>query len=62
MEIPGYVVANLRLSKMIGWAELYVACNNVLDRHYAETADAFNGYFPQPGRNYLGGVTVHFLR
>lgn len=62
VEIPGYTVANFRLSKTIGYAELFVACNNLFDRHYAETADAFNGYFPQPGRNYLGGMTVRFLK
>ncbi len=63
IEIPGYVVTNLRLTKRVGsWLELFVACNNVLDRHYAENADSFNGFFPRPGRNYLGGVTVRFLR
>jgi outer membrane receptor protein involved in Fe transport len=62
VEIPGYTVANLRLAKTVGIAELFVACNNLFDRHYAEQADAFNGYFPQPGRNYLGGMTVRFLK
>ena len=62
VEIPGYVVANLRVSKTIGFAELFVACNNLFDRHYAQTADAFNGYFPMPSRNFLGGVTVRFLK
>jgi outer membrane receptor protein involved in Fe transport len=60
VEIPDYLVANLGVAKKIGWAELFVACNNLLDRHYAETADAFNGYFPMPGRTYTGGLTVHF--
>jgi vitamin B12 transporter len=62
VHIPDSYVMNARLSKTIGWAELFVACNNLLDRHYAETADAFNGYFPMPGRNYMGGVTVRFLK
>jgi outer membrane receptor protein involved in Fe transport len=62
VELPDYAVANLRVSKKIGWAELYVACNNLLDRHYAETADIFNGYFPQPARNYMGGMTVRFMK
>ena len=68
VEIPGYTVANLRISKMIGNAEIFVACNNLFDRHYAETADSFGNpfgsarYFPQPGRNYMGGLTVRFLK
>jgi outer membrane receptor protein involved in Fe transport len=62
VEIPDYLVANLKLSKKIGWAEVFVACNNLLDRHYAETADAFEGFFPQPGRTYSGGMTIRFLR
>jgi outer membrane receptor protein involved in Fe transport len=62
VHIPDHVVMNARLSKAIGWAEFFVACNNLLDRHYAETADSFNGYFPMPGRNFLGGVTIRFLK
>jgi outer membrane receptor protein involved in Fe transport len=42
--------------------EFFAAVDNVLDRHYAETADAFNGYFPQPGRTFSGGVSVRFLK
>ncbi|MFA5976218.1 MAG: TonB-dependent receptor, partial [Elusimicrobiota bacterium] len=60
VEIPDYVVANIKATKKIGWLDLFVACSNLLDRHYAENADSFNGYFPQPGRTFSGGVTVHF--
>jgi len=62
MRIPGHFVANIKVIKKIGWVELFAACDNLLDRRYAETADAFNGYFPRPGRTYSGGVSLRFMR
>jgi outer membrane receptor protein involved in Fe transport len=62
VEIPSYTVAGLKASKKFGWIEIFFACDNLFDRHYAEAADAVNGYFPQPGRTYSGGVTMRFLR
>ena len=62
VQIPGYLTADLKVSKRAGWIELFVACNNLFDRHYAEIADAFNGYFPQPGRTFSGGMKARFLK
>ena len=62
VHIPGYFIADVKASKKAGPVELFVACSNFLDRHYAQTADTINGYFPQPGRTYSGGMTVRFLR
>lgn len=62
VQIPGYVTDDLRLSMKTQWLDAFVEVSNLLDRHYAETADAFNGYFPQPGRAYYGGITLKFLK
>ena len=50
MKLPQYFTGDLYLSKEINNLEFSVGADNIFDRHYAETADAFNGYYPQPGR------------
>ena len=50
LRLPDFVTADLYLSKKLGGVELSGGADNILDRHYAETADTFNGYYPQPGR------------
>lgn len=62
VQIPGYTTVALKLVKTEGWAEFFAAADNVLDRRFAETADAFNGYFPQPGRILSVGASVRFLK
>lgn len=62
VQIPGYTTVALKLVKKAGWAEFFAAVDNLLDRHYAQTADAFNGYFPQPGRTFSAGASVRFLK
>lgn len=62
VKIPGYVTVGLKAVRRVALAELFVAVENLLDRHYAQTADSFNGYFPMPGRTLSGGVTLRFAR
>jgi outer membrane receptor protein involved in Fe transport len=62
IEVPGYVTNNIRASEKIEWITLFVEIDNLFDRHYAETADAFNGYYPQPGRTYSGGLILKFQK
>ena len=62
VQIPGYTTVALKLVKKAGWSEFFVAVDNLLERRYAQTADAFNGYFPQPGRTFSAGASVRFLK
>ena len=50
LRLPDFITADLYLSKKFGGVELSGGADNILARHYAETADTFNGYYPQPGR------------
>ena len=61
VRLPPYFTADVYLSRSFGAVELGLGADNVLDRHYAETADAFNGYFPQPGRVLKVSFKVSFL-
>lgn len=61
LRLPEYWVFGARLSREAGPAELWAAVDNLFDRHYAETADAFNGWFPQPGRTWSAGLSLRLL-
>lgn len=62
VQIPGYTTVALKFVKKAGWTEFFAAVDNLLDRRYAQTADAFNGYFPQPGRTFSAGASVRLLK
>ena len=61
LRIPAHGVADLRLRKALGSFEAFAGVENLMDEHYAETADAFNGGYPQPGRIYSGGLVWRFM-
>jgi vitamin B12 transporter len=45
LRVPDFITADLSLSKKFGGVELSGGADNILDRHYAETADTTNGYY-----------------
>lgn len=61
LRLREYWVFGLKLARAFGPAEAWAGVENLLDRHYAGTADAFNGWFPQPGRTYSAGLRLSFL-
>lgn len=61
LRLPEYWVFGLKASRSFGGLELWGGAANLLDRHYAETADAFNGWFPQPGRTFSAGLNWRLL-
>lgn len=61
LRLPEYWVFGATASGSFGGLELWGGVSNLFDRHYAETADAFNGWFPQPGRTFSAGLKVRFL-
>ncbi len=60
LRLPEYWVFGLTASKALGGLELWGGAGNLLNRHYAETADVFNGWFPQPGRTFSAGIKIRF--
>ena len=69
VRIPQHAIWNVRLSKIVQILrqgpqkmplEAFFGVDNLLNKRYAENADAFNGYFPQPGRTYWGGLSLKF--
>ncbi|HOW90548.1 MAG TPA: TonB-dependent receptor, partial [Elusimicrobiales bacterium] len=60
LRIPDYTVADARASYRAGVFEIAGGAENVLDRHYAETADTANGYYPQPGRVWTISLKAAF--
>ena len=61
LRLPEYWVFGLRVSRKYGPLEAWGGVSDLFDRHYAETADAYNGWFPQPGRVFSAGLKVSFL-
>ncbi len=61
LRLPEYWVFGARLSRKAGPAEFWAGVDNIFNRHYAETADVFNGWFPQPGRTWSAGLTMRLL-
>jgi outer membrane receptor protein involved in Fe transport len=60
LRIPDFVTADLSLAWRFGWGEISAGADNALDRHYAESADSVNGYYPQPGRTWKASVRLVF--
>ncbi|HBE87901.1 MAG TPA: hypothetical protein DDW67_02015 [Elusimicrobia bacterium] len=61
LSIPSYVTADLYLSRTLESFEIFAGADNVLDAHYAQTADTMNGYYPLPGRVFKCGLSVRFI-
>jgi len=61
LRLPEYWVFGLTASRNFGALEFWGGVSNLFDRHYAETADVFNGWFPQPGRTFSAGLKARFL-
>ena len=61
VRLPPYFTADVYVTRSFGTVELGVGADNILDRHYAETADSYNGYFPQPGRTLKASVKISFI-
>lgn len=61
LRLPEFWVFGVTASKDFGALEIWAGVANLLGRHYAETADAFNGWFPQPGRTFSAGLKARFL-
>jgi vitamin B12 transporter len=61
LRLPEFWVFGVKASRAFGGLELWGSVSNLLDRHYAETADVFNGWFPQPGRTFAAGLSWSLL-
>ena len=61
LAIPSYVTADLYLSRTLESFEVFAGADNILDAHYAQTADTINGYYPLPGRGFKCGLSVRFI-
>lgn len=61
LRLPEYWVFGFKASRSFGGLEFWGGVQNLLDRHYAETADAFNGWFPQAGRVFAAGLSWSLL-
>lgn len=61
LRLPSYFTANLYFSKKLERFEVFAGADNILDAHYAQTADTINGYFPLPGRVLKCGLNVRFI-
>jgi iron complex outermembrane receptor protein len=66
-KLPKYAVYDTRLSYASTNFEAFVGVGNLFDRKYVEFGGVGGspfgsriGYNPAPGRNYIGGGTVHF--
>jgi iron complex outermembrane receptor protein len=66
-KLPKYAVFDTRLFYSGSNFEAFVGIRNLFDRHYNEFGGVGGspfgsriGYNPAPGRNYIGGATVHF--
>ncbi|MCX5785873.1 MAG: TonB-dependent receptor [Elusimicrobia bacterium] len=61
IKLPPYFTADIYVTRSFGAVELGAGADNILDRHYAETADSYNGYFPQPGRTLKASLKISFI-
>lgn len=60
-RLPEFWLFGLGAALDFGGLEFWGSITNLLDRHYAETADAFNGWYPQPGRTFSAGLNWRLL-
>ncbi len=68
-KIPSYFTADLYLSRKFDRFEVFAGADNIFDEHYAQTADMYNGswpdyyprYFPRPGRVLKCGLSARFM-
>ena len=61
VRLPPYFTADAYVSHAFGAVELSFGADNIFDRHYAETGDIYNGWFPQPGRAWKATMKVSFV-
>lgn len=52
--IPGYTLANLRVSRKILQSEVYFSCENIFDTRYVSREN-----YPLPGRTFSGGLNLY---
>lgn len=68
-KLPSYFTADLYFSRKLDRFEVFAGADNIFDEHYAQTADMYNGswpnyyprYFPRPGRVLKCGLSVRFI-
>ncbi|HAX61332.1 MAG TPA: hypothetical protein DCX95_02055 [Elusimicrobia bacterium] len=53
-KIPGYTLANLKVSRKILQAEVYFSCENIFNKRYFARED-----YPLPGRTFSGGINLY---
>jgi outer membrane receptor protein involved in Fe transport len=61
LRLPAYFTQGLFLTRKLDRFEVYAGADNIFDAHYAQTADAINGYYPLPGRTFRCGLSVRFI-
>lgn len=61
LRLPEYWTFGLKAARSLGGLEFWASADNLLDRHYATTADVFNGWYPQPGRTFSAGLSWRLL-
>jgi len=53
-KVPGYTVANLKISRNILQSEVYFSCENIFNKRYFAREN-----FPLPGRTYSAGINLY---
>ncbi|MBI5573550.1 MAG: TonB-dependent receptor [Elusimicrobia bacterium] len=53
-KIPGYTLANLRVSRKILQSEVFFSVENIFDRRYVSREN-----YPLPGRTYSAGINLY---
>ncbi|PKM92647.1 MAG: hypothetical protein CVU80_02235, partial [Elusimicrobia bacterium HGW-Elusimicrobia-4] len=53
-KIPGYTLANLRVSRKILQSEVYFSCENLFNKRYFAREN-----YPLPGRTFSGGINLY---
>ena len=53
-KLPGYTLANFRISRKILQSEVYLSCENIFNKRYVSRED-----YPLPGRTYSAGINMY---
>lgn len=53
-KVPGYTVADLKISRNILQSEVYFSCENIFNKRYFAREN-----YPLPGRTYSAGINLH---
>ena len=60
VALPAFTTADVSVRYKDGRYGFVFSVDNLTDAHYAENADAFNGYYPMPGRTFRLKLSAAF--